>query len=70
MRSHVALLGGVNLGARNRIAMSDLRGIAGSMGLTDVVTYITATTSDLTPQRSSAMPNGGRERRVARTRVW
>ncbi|ANY22521.1 DUF1697 domain-containing protein [Gordonia terrae] len=40
MRTHVAFLGGVNLGARNRISMSDLRGVAESMGLTDVVTYI------------------------------
>lgn len=40
MRSHVALLRGINVGAHNRIAMSDLRDIATTLGPVDVATYI------------------------------
>lgn len=39
-RTHVALLRGVNLGGHNRMAMSDLRVIATSLGLANVATYI------------------------------
>jgi len=40
MRTHVALLRGVNVGKHNRIAMADLREIATSLGLDDVATYV------------------------------
>jgi uncharacterized protein (DUF1697 family) len=40
MPTHVALLRGINLGGRNRVAMADLRAIAGELGHTDVSTYI------------------------------
>ena len=40
MRTHVALLRGINVGGHNKVAMSDLRDVATSLGLTDVVTYI------------------------------
>jgi uncharacterized protein (DUF1697 family) len=40
MRTHVALLRGVNVGGRNRIAMADLRAVVTSLGHTDVSTYI------------------------------
>ncbi len=40
MRTHVALLRGINVGGRNRVAMTDLRQIATSLGHTDVATYI------------------------------
>ena len=39
-RAFVALLRGVNVGGRNRVAMSDLRGIVESVGHTHVATYI------------------------------
>jgi uncharacterized protein (DUF1697 family) len=38
--THVALLRGINLGGRNRVAMADLRTVAGELGLDDVSTYI------------------------------
>ncbi|MCB0918295.1 MAG: DUF1697 domain-containing protein [Actinobacteria bacterium] len=39
--THVALLRGINVGGRNRILMSDLRGcLAAVADITDVVTYI------------------------------
>ncbi len=40
MTACVALLRGVNVGGRNRIAMTDLRGIVESLGHRDVATYI------------------------------
>ena len=40
METYVALLRGVNLGARNRIAMSALRGIVAGLGYADVRTHL------------------------------
>jgi uncharacterized protein (DUF1697 family) len=40
MPSHVALLRGINVGGRNRVAMADLREVMTSLGYTDVATYI------------------------------
>jgi uncharacterized protein (DUF1697 family) len=40
MPSHVALLRGINVGGRNKVAMADLRQVVGSLGHADVVTYI------------------------------
>lgn len=40
MPTHVALLRGINLGGRNKVAMEDLRGVVSSLGHGDVVTYI------------------------------
>lgn len=40
MTRHVALLRAINLGAKNRIAMADLRSWVADLGHTDVVTYI------------------------------
>jgi uncharacterized protein (DUF1697 family) len=40
VRTHVALLRAINLAGRNKVAMADLRQIAGSLGHTDVTTYI------------------------------
>jgi uncharacterized protein (DUF1697 family) len=37
---YVALLRGINLGPRNRIAMADLRAVVASAGLDDVATHI------------------------------
>jgi uncharacterized protein (DUF1697 family) len=40
MPTHVALLRGINLGGRNRVAMADLRALVGELGHTGVSTYI------------------------------
>ena len=38
--THVALLRGINLGGRNRVAMADLRALVAELGHADVATYI------------------------------
>ncbi|MBO0803528.1 MAG: DUF1697 domain-containing protein [Nocardiopsaceae bacterium] len=40
MPTHVALLRGINLGGRNRVAMADLRALVAGLGHADVSTYI------------------------------
>jgi uncharacterized protein (DUF1697 family) len=40
MPLYVALLRGINVGGRNKVAMADLRQLAESLGHADVVTYI------------------------------
>jgi uncharacterized protein (DUF1697 family) len=38
--SHLALLRGINVGGRNRVAMAELRRVVAALGHTDVATYI------------------------------
>lgn len=40
MPRYVALLRGINLGGRNKVAMADLRQVVASLGHTEVATYI------------------------------
>jgi uncharacterized protein (DUF1697 family) len=40
MATHIALLRGINLGGRNRVAMAGLRTLVAGLGYTDVATYI------------------------------
>jgi len=40
MATHVALLRGINLGGKNKVAMADLRELVAGLGHTDVSTYI------------------------------
>lgn len=40
MPTHVALLRGINVGGRSKVAMADLREVVSSLGHTDVATYI------------------------------
>jgi len=40
MPTHVALVRGINVGGKTKVAMSDLRDIVASLGHTDVATYI------------------------------
>src|SRR5215472_1556290 len=40
MATHIALLRGINVGGRNKVAMADLREVVSGLGHTDVVTYI------------------------------
>lgn len=42
MPTHVALLRGINVGGRNKVAMADLREVVRSLGHTDVATYVTS----------------------------
>jgi uncharacterized protein (DUF1697 family) len=68
MPTHVALLRGINVGGRNRVAMADLRETVASLGHRDVATYIqsgnvvfTAATGD-----ASAALAGPLERAIER----
>ena len=38
--THIALLRGINVGGRNKVAMADLRAVVAGLGHTDVATYI------------------------------
>lgn len=40
MPTHAALLRGINVGGRNKVAMADLRAVVTSLGHADVATYI------------------------------
>lgn len=40
MRTHVALLRGINVGGRNKVAMADLRALVAGLGHAEVGTYI------------------------------
>ena len=40
MATHVALLRGINLGGKNKVAMADLRALVAGLGHADVSTYI------------------------------
>ena len=40
MARYLALLRGINVGGRNKLAMSDLRALAAGLGHEDVATYI------------------------------
>jgi uncharacterized protein (DUF1697 family) len=40
LQTYVALLRGINLGARNKVAMADLRALFDALGMEDVETYI------------------------------
>lgn len=52
MPSHVALLRGINVGTRNRIAMPALRDAVSALGHTDVSTYIQSGNLLFTPARA------------------
>jgi uncharacterized protein (DUF1697 family) len=40
MATHIALLRGINVGGRNKVAMADLRAVVSGLGHTGVATYI------------------------------
>jgi uncharacterized protein (DUF1697 family) len=67
MRTHVALLRAVNLAGRNKVAMADLRQIAGSLGHTDVATYIqSGNVVFTTAETDTAKLAGALEHEIAR----
>lgn len=49
MSTYVALLRGVNVGGRNKLAMADLRAVVTSLGHTDVATYVQSGNVVFTP---------------------
>jgi len=51
MATWVVLLRGINVGGANRLAMSDLRALIGSLGHTDVSTYIQSGNAVITTTR-------------------
>jgi uncharacterized protein (DUF1697 family) len=54
MATHVALLRGINLGGKNRIAMPDLRALVVELGHADVTTYIQSGNVLFTPADSGS----------------
>ncbi len=58
MPTHLALLRGINVGGRNRVAMAELRAVFEALGCTDVATYI---------QSGNVVFSGGEQDRVALT---
>jgi uncharacterized protein (DUF1697 family) len=54
MRTHVALLRGINVGGHNKVAMGDLRELVASLGHEDVVTYIQSGNVAFTSSRDDA----------------
>jgi uncharacterized protein (DUF1697 family) len=48
MPTYVALLRGINIGPRNKIAMAELRGLLGSLGHERVRTHILTATNTAT----------------------
>jgi uncharacterized protein (DUF1697 family) len=54
MPTYVALLRGINIGPRNKIAMADLRELLGSLGHEGVRTHILSGNAIFTSRRRSA----------------
>jgi uncharacterized protein (DUF1697 family) len=54
MATHVALLRGINVGGKNKVAMTDLREVVAGLGHTDVSTYIQSGNVLFSPDPSDA----------------
>jgi uncharacterized protein (DUF1697 family) len=54
--SHIALLRGINVGGRAKLAMADLRTVVGSLGHTEVATYIQSGNVVFTPASPRRAP--------------
>ena len=54
MPNHIALLRGINLGGRNKIAMADLRALMAELGHGDIATYIQSGNVVFTPADGAA----------------
>ena len=67
MTTYVALLRGVNLGARNKVSMADLRTLIESLGAEDVQTYVQSGNVVFKSRvRSAAKLAGDIEQRIGR----
>jgi uncharacterized protein (DUF1697 family) len=65
---YVALLRGINVGGRNKVAMADLRQIAASLGHTEIATYIQSGNLVFTsPDESTVALADALEQEIART---
>lgn len=49
MPTHVALLRGINVGGRNKVAMADLRAVVSGLGHADIATYVASGNVVFTP---------------------
>jgi uncharacterized protein (DUF1697 family) len=56
MATHVALLRGINVGGRNKVAMADLREVVTELGHADVSTYIQSGNVLFSPEVADADP--------------
>jgi uncharacterized protein (DUF1697 family) len=56
MATHVALLRGINVGGRNKVAMADLREVVAELGHADVSTYIQSGNVLFSPGAADADP--------------
>ena len=66
MPTHIALLRGINVGSRNRVAMADLRKVVLGLGYTDVATYIQSGNVVFTSEEAdTAMIAAALERAIA-----
>ena len=54
MPTHVALLRGINVGGRNKVAMPELRALMAELGHTDVATYIQSGNAVFTSERTDS----------------
>jgi uncharacterized protein (DUF1697 family) len=67
VRTHVALLRGINVGGRNKVSMTDLREIVTSLGHTEVATYIQSGNVVFTsPETDTATLASALEREIAK----
>jgi uncharacterized protein (DUF1697 family) len=57
MASHVALLRGINVGGKNKVAMADLREVVADLGHADVSTYIQSGNVLFSPDPGVADPS-------------
>jgi uncharacterized protein (DUF1697 family) len=65
---YVALLRGINVGGRNKVAMADLRQIAASLGHTEIATYIQSGNLVFTsPDESTVALADALQQEIART---
>lgn len=65
-QTYVALLRGINLGGRNRIAMADLRALVAALGHEDVQTYLQSGNVVFRSADRSAQARRALEARIAR----
>jgi uncharacterized protein (DUF1697 family) len=66
LKRYVALLRGINLGARNKIAMADLRTLFEALGAEDVTTYVQSGNVVFRTRTARAQLAGQIEQRIAR----
>jgi uncharacterized protein (DUF1697 family) len=65
-QSYAALLRGINLGARNKVSMADLRALVEGLGADDVVTYVQSGNVVFKTDRPRAQLRKALERAIAR----